>query len=105
MILGFIGIGKIATSVITGINRSKIKYKKIIISPRNKKNAYDLKKKFKNIKIAKNNQEVLDYSNWVFLAVTPIVGKKIIKKLKFRSNQTVISFISTITILELKKMI
>ena len=28
MILGFIGIGKIATSVITGISRSEIRYKK-----------------------------------------------------------------------------
>jgi pyrroline-5-carboxylate reductase len=35
--LGFIGTGKIASSVITGICNSKIKYKKIIISERNKK--------------------------------------------------------------------
>ena len=40
-----------------------------------------------------------------FLAVTPTVGAKIIKHLKFRSSQTVVSFISTITISELKKMI
>ena len=37
--------------------------------------------------------------------MTPTVGEKIIKKLKFKSNQTVVSFISTITIPELKKMI
>ena len=37
MNLGFIGTGKIASSVITGICQSKITYKKIIISPRNKK--------------------------------------------------------------------
>jgi pyrroline-5-carboxylate reductase len=39
------------------------------------------------------------------LSVTPIVGQKIIKHLKFRSNQKVISFISTITLSQLKKMI
>ena len=33
------------------------------------------------------------------------LNEKIIKNLKFRSSQTVVSFISTITILELKKMI
>jgi pyrroline-5-carboxylate reductase len=33
------------------------------------------------------------------------VGEKIIKDLKFRSNQKVISFISTITLSQLKKMI
>ena len=46
MNLGFIGTGKIASSVITGICRSKITYKKIIISPRNRRIARSLKKKF-----------------------------------------------------------
>ena len=37
--------------------------------------------------------------------MTPTVGEKIIKNLKFRSNQTIISFISTITLAQLKKAI
>ena len=57
MNLGFIGTGKIASSVITGICKSNISYKQIIISPRNKKIARNLKKKFKRIIIAKDNQE------------------------------------------------
>ena len=105
MKLGFIGTGKIASSVITGICGSSIKYSKIFVSSRNNKIAKGLKKKFKKISIEKDNQKIVENSNWVFLAVTPTVGEKIIKKLKFKSNQTVISFISTITILELKKMI
>ena len=105
MKLGFIGTGKIASSVITGICNSKIKYKKIFISARNKKIAISLKKRFNKILIAKTNQEIVDKSDWVFLSVTPDVGKKIIKDLKFRSNQKVISFISTITLSQLKKMI
>ena len=105
MKIGFIGTGKIAFSVITGICNSKIKFNKILISPRNKIIAKNLKRKFKNIIIAKNNQEIVDNCNWVFLSITPSVGQKIIKELKFKSNQTVISFISTITLLELKKAI
>ena len=105
MNLGFIGTGKIASSVITGICQSKITYKKIIISPRNKKIAQSLKKKFKKIIIAKNNQKIIDKSDWIFLSVTPSVGEKIIKKLKFKSKQTIISFISTITLSQLKKAI
>ena len=105
MRLGFIGCGKIASSVITGICKSSIKYNKILISHRNRKISKGLKKKFKNISIEKDNQKIVDNSNWVFLAVTPVIGEKIIKKLKFKSNQTVVSFISTITISELKKMI
>ena len=105
MKLGFIGTGKIASSVIIGISNSNIKYKQIIISPRNKKIAQSLKKKFNKIKISKTNQEIINNSDWVFLSVTPTVGKKIIKHLNFKSNQMVISFISTITLSQLKKMI
>ena len=66
MKLGFIGTGKIASSVITGICRSKISFKKIIISPRNKNIANNLKKKFKKVLIARNNQEIADTCNWIF---------------------------------------
>jgi len=103
MKLGFIGTGKIAASVITGIYNSNISFSKIIISKRNNLIAQKLKKKFKRVSIAKNNQEIVDNCNWVFLSITPIVGQKIIKNLKFRSNQTIISFISTITLKQLKK--
>jgi pyrroline-5-carboxylate reductase len=76
-----------------------------LISPRNKKIAGILKKNFKKVVIAKDNQEIVDNSNWVFLSLTPTVGAKIIKKLKFKSKQTIISFISTITLVQLKKAI
>ena len=105
MNLGFIGTGKIASSVITGICRSKIKYNQIIISQRNKKSSQTLRKKFKKINILKNNQEIIDKCDWIFLSVTPTVGNKIIKDLKFKSKHTIISFISTITLAQLKKAI
>jgi pyrroline-5-carboxylate reductase len=105
MKLGFIGTGKIASSVIIGICNSKIPYTKIVISKRNKVISKSLKKKFKKINITNNNQEIIDSCNWIFLSVTPTVGEKIIKDLKFRSNQIIISFISTITLAQLKKAI
>ncbi len=105
MKLGFIGTGKITSSVVTGLCRSKIFYKKILLSPRNRSIAKKLKRKFKKISIAKNNQDLINSCNWVFLAVTPTVGEKIIKHLRFRSSQTIISFISTMTLPQLKKAI
>ena len=105
MKLGFIGTGKITSSVVTGICRSKISFTKILLSPRNRNVAKKLKKKFRKVSIAKNNQEIVNSCNWVFLAVTPPVGQKIIKNLKFRSSQIIVSFISTMTLLQLKKAI
>ena len=105
MKLGFVGTGKITSSVVTGICRSKISFQKILLSPRNKNVAKRLKKKFKKVSIAKNNQEIVNSCNWIFLAITPSVGQKIIKNLKFRPNHTIISFISTMTLPQLKKAI
>jgi len=105
MKLGFIGTGKIASSVITGVCTSKIFFQKILISRRNKNIAQKLKKRFRKVDIAKTNQEIVDKCNWIFLAVTPKVGKKILPKLKFKSNQKVISFIATINLAQLKKII
>ena len=105
MILGFIGTGNIVSDVVTGISKSNIDYKKIIISPRNRKKASLLKRRFKKIFIAKNNQEVIDKSNWIFLGVLPKIGEKILPNLKFKKKQIVISFMSTPNYSKLKKLI
>ena len=105
MRLGFIGTGKITSSVVTGICRSKITFTKILLSSRNRNVASKLKKHLRKVSIAKNNQEIVNSCNWIFLAVTPSVGQKIIKNLKFRSSQTIVSFISTMTLSQLKKAI
>jgi len=105
MNFGFIGVGNIVSDVIAGICKSKISYKKIIISPRNKKKAQKLKKQFKKVVIVKSNQSVIDNSNWVFLGVLPEVGDQILPKLKFKKNQIVVSFMSTTNYLKLKKLI
>ena len=105
MNIGFIGTGNIVSDVISGITKSKIKYKKIIISPRNKKKALYLRKYFKRVVIAKDNQEVITKADMVFLGVLPKVGEEILPKLQFRNKQIIVSFISTINYSKLKKMI
>ena len=105
MKIGFIGTGHITKSVINGILSSKLKIKKILISKRSNKISTALKKKSKKIAILNDNQEIINKSNWVFLAVTPEVGHKILPKLKFKKNQTIISFISTIKMRDLKNYV
>ena len=102
MNLGFLGTGHITSSVIEGIFRSKLKIKKIFISPRNKIIAKKLSKRFKKITISKNNQQLIDSSKLIFLAITPQVGHKILRKLKFKKDKKIISFISTINLKDLR---
>ena len=103
MKIGFLGTGHITSSVIEGIIKSKLKVKKIYISPRNRLISKKLSKKFKKVVISKNNQQLIESSNWVFLAITPQVGHNILNSLSFKKNQKIISFISTINLTKLKQ--
>ena len=104
MILGFLGTGKISSSIIYGIYKSKLKVKRIYISSRNKNIAKKLEKQFRQVKIIKDNQEIINKSSTIILGLTPLVGKKILSKLKFSKNKKIISLISTININNLKKL-
>jgi len=104
MILGFICTGKISSSIICGIFKSKLKIKRIYISSRNKNIAKKLEKQFRQVKIIKDNQEIINKSSTIILGLTPIVGNKILSKLKFSKKKKIISLISTINIEKLKKL-
>ena len=105
MKLGFIGTGEITKAVVNGVINSKIKFSKIYISRRNVKNSNQIKKLNRKISVISDNQKIINKSEWIFLAVTPEIGRKILKKLKFKNKQIIISFISTIKMNELKKLI
>jgi|TARA_B110000967_G_scaffold92755_1_gene95379 pyrroline-5-carboxylate reductase len=104
MILGFIGTGKISSSIIFGIFKSKLKVKRIYISSRNRNIAKKLVKKSRKIKILNNNQEIIDKSSTIFLGITPNVANKILSKLKFSKKKKIISLISTINLDKIKKL-
>ncbi|MDB9784205.1 pyrroline-5-carboxylate reductase [Pelagibacteraceae bacterium] len=104
MILGFIGTGKISSSIIYGIFNSKLKVNRIYISSRNGNIAKKLTKKFSSVKILKNNQDIINKSSTVILGITPDVGSKILSKLNFPRNKKIISLISTINLEKLKKI-
>ena len=104
MILGFIGTGKISSSIIFGIFKSKLKVKRIYISSRNRNIAKKLASKYRKIKVLNNNQEIIDKSSTIILSVTPNVGNKILAKLKFSKNKKIVSLISTINLNKLKKL-
>ena len=104
MILGFIGTGKISSSIVLGIFKSKLKVKRIYISSRNRSIAKKLAKKFGRVKILKDNQQIINKSSIIILGITPNVGSKILSKLKFSNNKKIISLISTINLANLKRL-
>lgn len=94
MNIGFIGTGVISSAIVTGLCSNKDSDHKIYLSPRNARRAAELADKFENVTVAGSNQEVIDRSELVVLAVVPKFGEEIIRPLSFREDHLVINLMS-----------
>jgi len=92
--IGFIGTGVITSALVTGFCSGRDLDHRIYLSPRNAERAAELAAKFESVTVTASNQEVLDKSEWVVLAVVPKLGEEIIRPLSFRENHRVINLMS-----------
>jgi pyrroline-5-carboxylate reductase len=94
MTLGFVGTGAIATAIVTGLSSDGGLRHAIRLSPRNPAVAAGLARRFDNVSVCASNQEVLDASKTVVLALRPQVAEEVLSGLRFSSGQIVISLIA-----------
>jgi len=100
MTLGFIGTGTMAAAMVEGLGGEDI-----LLSPRGAEVAAGLAQRFPGVRIAANNQSVIDGSDMVVLAVRPQVAEAVIRPLNFRPGQTVVSVIAATRIASLRDWI
>ncbi|PZV35871.1 NAD(P)-binding domain-containing protein [Mesorhizobium kowhaii] len=98
MRLGFVGTGTISSAVIAGLMQSDLKIEQITVSPRNSETAAKLAERYSRVSIGRDNQDVVDTSQVVFLAVRSQVAEAIIKEIRFRPEQHIVSFIPVFSI-------
>jgi pyrroline-5-carboxylate reductase len=104
MDIGFLGTGAIASAIVKGLCSTTDTPYSILLSPRNAKIAAELADAFTHVKVAHDNQDVLDRSDTVVLAVRPqIVG--LLSELRFRQTHLVVSLISTVSLKEVSAMV
>jgi pyrroline-5-carboxylate reductase len=84
MKLGFVGTGAITAAIVTGLNSGFGEQHSIRLSPRNAKIAFDLATRFPGVSVAASNQDVLDSSDVVVLAVRLQVALSVVSELRFR---------------------
>ncbi|MDK1492091.1 pyrroline-5-carboxylate reductase [Sinorhizobium sp. 7-81] len=94
MRIGFVGTGAITEAMVTGIAGSGLDVTEIVVSPRNAAIAARLASRFQSVRIAKDNQEVVDTADVLFLAVRPQIAEEVIRDLAFREGQRVVSVIA-----------
>jgi pyrroline-5-carboxylate reductase len=93
MELGFIGTGKISSAVVEGLCTSDRGNLSIRLSPRNERTSRTLAQTYTNVERCASNQQVLDESDLVCLAVRPNDAQQVLKELVFREDHTVVSFV------------
>lgn len=105
MKLGFVGTGEITSAIVTGLSSSGAEYSSIRLSPRNREMAADLANRFAAVSVAPSNQDVLDSSEVVVLAVRPLIAPGVISELHFRRDQCVISLIPGLSLGKLSELV
>lgn len=97
MNIGILGTGVIASALVDGFctdaeSRSRLHF---YLSPRNADRAQRLKDAYPDaVTVCKDNQEVVDNSEWVFLTLIPRHAEGILAELRFRPEQKILSIMS-----------
>ena len=105
MQLGFIGTGEITSSIVTGLSSFGVTAHSIWLSPRNSAIASGLANRFRGIAVASCNQDVLDHSHAIVIAVSPSAARDVLSELRFRPDHEVISLVSTLSLRSLSELV
>jgi pyrroline-5-carboxylate reductase len=105
MQIGFIGVGKITNAIVEGLCTSSIENTQLYLSPRNEDNARHLAAKYEQVKRLESNQQVIDQSDIIFIAVRPAAAMEILQPLVFREKQIIVSLIPLLKKAELLKAV
>ena len=94
MRLGLIGTGSITAAMVRGLKGSALQDWPVILSPRNAEIAQGLAVALPGVTVAGSNQAVIDMADMVVLAVRPQVAEQVLRGLKIRPDQSVVSLIA-----------
>jgi pyrroline-5-carboxylate reductase len=105
MTYGIIGVGAIGAAIVTGLCDGVHDAPAVVLSPRNASRAADLAARFRSVRIAKSNQEVIDAAAVVLLCIRPQEARSVLAGLKFSSTHAVVSMMAGIPIDTLQQLV
>lgn len=105
MKLGFIGTGALTSAIVTGLKSVADNAVPILLSPRNAGIAASLASRYPDVRVATDNQAVLDECDTIMLAVRPQIAREVLPELKFRRSHHVVSLIATLSREEIAALI
>ncbi|TIP00560.1 MAG: F420-dependent NADP oxidoreductase, partial [Mesorhizobium sp.] len=94
MKLGFIGTGALTAAIVTGLKSATDNSVSVLLSPRNQEIAASLALRYRDVRVAPDNQAVLDSCDTIMLAVRPQIAHDVLAGLQFRRDHHVVSLIA-----------
>ncbi|WP_377287896.1 pyrroline-5-carboxylate reductase [Rhizobium sp. SG2393] len=94
--IGFIGTGAITDAMVRGLMADPPAAARILVSPRNAETAARLAADFAAVEIAPDNQAIVDAADMVVLAIRPQVAADVVRGLRFRPGQSVVSLVAAV---------
>jgi pyrroline-5-carboxylate reductase len=102
---GIVGVGAIATAIVTGLCEQVQDAPRIVLSPRNAERVADLAGRFASVRVARSNQQVLDEASVVLLCIRPQDARSILPGLKFSAQHAVVSAMAGIQLASLRELV
>src|SRR5262245_436030 len=100
-----VGVGAIATAIVTGLCEHTQDAPPIVLSPRNAGRAADLAARFPTVRVGKSNQDVIDQSSVLLICLRPQEARSELPGLQFSGEQPVVSMMAGITIAALRELV
>ncbi len=91
--IGLLGTGNIGCAVVEGLMSAPGPTPQVLVSPRNAAKAAGLAQRFGPVRVAAENQAVLDGSDTIVLALRPDAATDALRPLRFRPDHAVVSLI------------
>jgi pyrroline-5-carboxylate reductase len=102
---GVIGVGSIATAIVTGLCDGVVEPPQVVLSPRNAERAAELAARLPTVRVATDNQQVVDDSDVVVVCLLPTHAAEVLAGVRFRADHAVVSAIAGFPVAQLAGLV
>ncbi|WP_405741858.1 NAD(P)-binding domain-containing protein [Streptomyces sp. NBC_01525] len=101
--IGIIGVGEIGRAIVDGLCDGVEEPPEIYLSPRGARTSAELSQRYPNVQVCADNQDVVNHSDVVIIAVRPVGHAEALAGLRIGSDRTVVSVIAGVALSELRR--
>jgi pyrroline-5-carboxylate reductase len=102
---GILGVGAIASAIVTGLCEGVAEPPPVVLSPRNAERAAGLAARLPSVRVATDNQAVVDAGDVVVVCLLPADAAEVLAGLRFRADHAVVSAVAGLPVADLADLV